>query len=139
MINKYISILYRYGQIYLSKTLKPYGLSGGQYPFLLCIHKYPGISQENISKELAIDKGTTAKMVQKLVIGGFVKKESFKEDRRVHCLFLTERSKRALPFIKKALSEWYEVIMIDFSEEERQQASEYLKRMMENAWESLHL
>ena len=69
-LRSWLSILYRYGRSHISKVLEPYNIGSGQYIFLMVLLKNNGISQEELSDYLKIDKATTAKAVRKLEQAG---------------------------------------------------------------------
>lgn len=139
MINKSISILYRYGLIHLRKRFRPLGIAGGQVPVLLWILKNPGVTQEKISKELAIDKGTTARAVSKLLKDGFIEKTADGTDRRLFRLCATEKAAEAAACIRRELDLWYEILFRGFSDEEKEKLDVYLQRMMQNAREHVEI
>ena len=71
-IGKYISQIYRKGRAFISKGLTQYDMGYGQMLFLLQLYKQDGISQEDLTKKLSIDKGTTARSIKKLEQEGFI-------------------------------------------------------------------
>lgn len=66
-VGRYISILYRQAQAYISSQMKQYNIGSGQYSFLLVLYRNDGISQEELSDQLMIDKGTTARAIDKFL------------------------------------------------------------------------
>jgi len=79
---RWISILYRYAQSFIGKCLKSYDIGSGQYVFLLELYKDDGRKQEDLAKELNIDKGTTARAIANLEEHGYLTKEVDKKDKR---------------------------------------------------------
>jgi DNA-binding MarR family transcriptional regulator len=57
-------------------------LTRGQHSFLTRIMENPGISQEELSHMLRIDKTTTAKALKKLEEKGYIKKHKSRIDKR---------------------------------------------------------
>ena len=92
-IGKYISGIYRKGNSFISKEVAKYGLGYGQVMFLIQLYKKDGISQEELSQNLSIDKGTTCRAVKKLVEQGFLTRERDEHDKRAYKLYLTDKSK----------------------------------------------
>jgi DNA-binding MarR family transcriptional regulator len=70
-IGKYISQLHRKGNVFINRELSKYDLSVGQFMFLLDLYIKDGKNQEEISDNLKIDKGTTARAIKKLEEQGF--------------------------------------------------------------------
>ena len=56
-LGKIISIIHRYKHIYLTQHLKKYNIGSAQIPVLKTISCNEGINQEDITRELNIDKG----------------------------------------------------------------------------------
>ncbi len=133
-ITRWISILYRYGQSHISKQVDQFSIGSGQYVFLLALYKKDGISQEEISNHLKIDKATTAKAIKKLEKEGYVKRNINSEDRRAYKVFLTQKAFDIKPEIHSILRNWADVLSGGFSEDEKKLVSELLGRMAKNAF-----
>ncbi len=130
---KWISLLYRYGQIYITKELEPYNIGRGQSLFLLALYHKEGLLQEELSQFLKIDKGTTARAISKLEEAGYVRKEQNDKDLRSNQIFLTERGKEIRPHVFAALERWNKVISTGMSETEVETAINLLDKMAQNA------
>lgn len=131
-IGKAISYLYRYGQIYIGKKIEPYGIGSGQFPFLMRLYREDGINQESLSDYLKIDKGTTARAIQKLVDEGYVFRQRDEKDRRSYRVFLTEKGKKLEPDMKKIASEWGDILFSGFDDRQRREITNSLEIMFEN-------
>ena len=134
-INRWISILYRYGQSHISKQVGQFNIGSGQYVFLLALYKKDGISQEEISDHLKIDKATTAKAIRRLEKEGYIKRDINSEDRRAFKVFLTQKAFDIKPEIHSILRNWSDVLSGGFSEDEKKLVLELLGRMAKNAFE----
>lgn len=99
----YISIIYRHMQMHLNNELDKYGFGSGQYLYLIHVATKEGITQKELSSDLAIDKGTTAKAISKLVEQGYVYTKENIKDGRSHKLYLTESGKEIVPKVRKIL------------------------------------
>ena len=62
---KKLSILSRRSGIDLDRKLKDLGLTRGQLVYLMCICDHEGMSQEQLSEELWINKGAVARAVRR--------------------------------------------------------------------------
>lgn len=131
-IGKYISILYRSGTMYFNKNFNDYKIGSGQYMFLLFLSNNEGVTQEEISCKLYIDKGTTAKALKKLEEQGYVKRAVDENDKRAYKVYLTDEGKNSIDSIYKILVNWNNILTYDFSEEEKEVALKLLKRMINN-------
>jgi DNA-binding MarR family transcriptional regulator len=132
-VRKYISMLYRHGQSYMSKRLGYLNIGSGQYIFLTTLFKKAGISQEELSNELKIDKATTAKAIKKLEDEGYVVREIDSKDKRAYKLSLSPKGLEAIPLIQDAANDWEKIITSGLSEKEYQWAEEILSVMAKNS------
>ena len=92
-IGKYISQLYRKGGTQISKEISTFGIGQGQLMFLTQLYKQDGISQEELTEILRIDKGTTARAIKKLEEENLVTRIKDEQDRRAYKVYLTEKAK----------------------------------------------
>lgn len=132
-IGRWISLLYRYGQMYVGDRLKHSGIGKGQYIFLNALYKKDGINQEELSDYLKIDKGTTAKALKKLEAEGFVRRSVSRDDKRSYHVHLTEKAMSVKDEVRSALIGWRNVLTDGFAEEEKERALDLLARMGANA------
>lgn len=132
-IGRWISILHRYRQNYLSKRLEPFNIGSGQYLFLLVLSKNNGISQEGLSNYLKIDKATTAKAIKKLAKDGYVTRAVDTTDKRAYQVYLTQKGWELLPLIEKYIYDWEKLVTVGFTENESQLLEVLLEKMAQNA------
>lgn len=132
-IPRWISLLYRSGQVYIGSQLKEYGIGRGQYIFLNTLYKGDGLSQDEIAEYLVIDKGTTAKALKKLEELGYVTRQAREDDKRYNQVFLTEKALGIKDEVRRVLVEWRHMLTQGLSEEEKETAISLLERMGSNA------
>ena len=132
-IGRQISILYRYGQSYISKKLETYNIGSGQYIFLSALYRNDGISQEELSAYLKIDKATTAKAVKKLIKDGYIRRDIDTSDKRAYKVFLTAKAIAVIPIVQEAAKNWENKVSSGLTEEEKRLIEELLHQMAQNA------
>lgn len=128
-----ISILYRCGQKYYDKKLAEHKIGAGQLLFLILIYENEGISMQNLAVKGCFDKGTITKSVQKLEEQGFVKIMAGNEDKRVRCLYTTEKAKEIIMDIYMIRRGWWERLTSDMSSDEETQFEASLEKLCEKA------
>jgi DNA-binding MarR family transcriptional regulator len=128
-----ISVLYRYQQNYISKKLEPHNIGSGQYVFLLVLYRKNGISQEELSAYLKIDKATTAKAIKKLMDDGYICRYINSNDKRAYQVFLTEKALAIQPIVQEAIQSWQKLIISGLTEEETLLVEQLLQKMAQNA------
>ena len=132
-IPRWISLLYRYGQMYIGEHLKAYDIGKGQHIFLNALYKEDGLSQEELADYLKIDKSTTAKALKKLELQGYITRTVSEKDKRCNEVHLTEKALLIKEDVRKVLTDWRERLTHGLSEEEKQLAITILEKMGNNA------
>ena len=131
-IGKYISQIYRKGRAFINKGLLEYDMGYGQMLFLLQLYKQDGISQEDLTKKLSIDKGTTARSIKKLEQEGFIIRSKDEHDKRAYKIFLTDKSKEKQETVCNVLQDWEDILTENITEEERDTLIKILKKICIN-------
>lgn len=132
-VGKYISILYRQSQCYIANEFSPYGIGKGQYIFLHVLYEHDGMSQEELASFLKMDKGTTARAVDKLEENGYVVRKKNLEDKRAYHLYVTPKAMEMKSLFYEKLREWTNVVLRGINEKEQALFFEVLEKMMQNA------
>ncbi len=130
---KLTNYLYRYTQSHMDQVLEEFQLSSGSYPFLLMLNKNEGISQNQISKELNVDKAMSARTIKRLIELDYIKKEENPNDARAVRLYLTDRAKAVLPKLVLELRGWVDIITEGLTIQEKEAVVGILEKIMDNA------
>jgi len=96
-----------------------------------------GISQNDIANILHMDKGAVSRALRKLEQVGYVERKKSKFDRRRNLVYLTDKARRMESTLFSVLASWSDTLAGGFTDEERRQTLELLKRMVENAGHAL--
>ncbi|CAN7342820.1 MarR family transcriptional regulator [Paenibacillus sp. LjRoot153] len=132
-IPRWVSLIYRYGQMYIGEHLKKFEIGRGQHIFLNALYKEDGLTQEELSDYLKIDKGTTAKALKKLEEQGYVTRIVSEKDKRCNEVFLTDKARGIKEDVRKVLTDWRERLTFGLSDVEKQMALTILEKMGHNA------
>lgn len=130
---KNINLISRSAEMYREEKLRPYGIGGCQSKYILAIANSPGISQEELSRRLLVNKSNVARQITLLEEAGFVRKEPNPQDRRAALLFPTQKLSDVLPKVREVLGEWRNIVTKGFSEEEREVLQRLTCKMVDNA------
>ena len=128
-----ISLINRSKYIFLNDSLRPLGLSAGQFPVLMLLATEQNITQDTLVRHYHLDKGTIARAVKKLEEGGYVRRITDPGNRRAVRLFLTERGERAVPHLQEINREWERQVSYGLSEKEMTTLHAMMHRVAENA------
>ena len=131
-ITKLTGGIYRNTLEYTNEIFKKYSLGSGTYPYLMILYNKEGISQNQISKELAVDKALSARVIKKLIDLGYVRKEINSKDSRAYCLYLTDKAKLIIPSMKEELAKWNEIMTQNLTEEEKDDITDLLSKVLGN-------
>lgn len=100
------SILHRQSEIALSRKLTDLGLSANQFIYIMCLCEHPGISQEQLSAFLRIDKGSVAKSVHQLSDLGYITRTVSETDKRQYKLLPTKKATELYPQLCEIVLEY---------------------------------
>ena len=110
-VGRSVSILYRKYQVYLNKALKPLMLTGAELPFLMVLFQKEGVSQDELSHYLMIDKAATARALQSLIEKGYIYKEKDSLDKRANQIYLLDLAKDNQKAILRVLEYWHQYLL----------------------------
>ena len=131
-VGKYISIIHRTGSSFLSKEFSKFNIGSGQYMYLIHLYKNDGLSQEELTEILNIDKGTTAKSIKKLETEGFVMRVKDKNDKRINRVYLTPKALEIKDEFLSSINAWENTLTSNLSYAEKEQALTLLKKITYN-------
>lgn len=131
-IGRLNSILYRKSQIYFGQALETYNITSAEYPILIYLNQKNGVTQEELSSHLYIDKSAVTRVIQALVTKGFVTKIKDESDQRCNKIYLTDKGFNVQVHIEKALDEWNAILMMDMDKEKQDEIYEFLAHMVDN-------
>lgn len=121
--------IYRHGKISAED------MHSGHYAFVLAICREPGRSQEELARELCINKSTVARNLNCLEEKGYISRTPLPNDKRQFSVYPTEKMLAVLPEVRKASEEWMTLLSEGIPEEELRVFDSVLKRMQERARE----
>lgn len=134
---KWLSITDRYTKMHLDRQLAPLGLNSSQHMYIIKICNEPGITQDQFISLFYIHPSNITRSIAYLEKAGFIKKEPHYKDKRTYCLYPTEKALEANKQILDILNNWHEILLQDFSTEERTRFFSFLNQAGEKAIEEL--
>lgn len=139
-IGKIASVLYRYMQVYISRSLinGKFGIGPGQLYVLITVAFNQGLCQRQIAQKLMIEKATIAKAVKTLVKVGYLRTETDPVDKRHMKVFLSDRGHAVFPLILPFLDEMHQTILKGFTDQEIKIVYRLMNRMNQNLFEYLN-
>ena len=109
----YISVLYRQFQIYINNNTKDLQISASEYIFLMEMYKNDNMSQEQLSKNLIIDKSATARAIKSLEEKEYIIRKKDDNDKRTNRIKFTKKGIEIKDRLSNLLEEWNNEITSD--------------------------
>ncbi|WP_455538561.1 MarR family winged helix-turn-helix transcriptional regulator [Terrisporobacter sp.] len=128
-MRKYISILYRQFHIYINNNIKDLEIGASEYIFLMEMYKENNISQEQLSKNLIVDKAATARAIKSLEEKGYIIRNKDENDKRTNRIKLTQKGIEIEGRLKELLEQWNSGITSEIGSETMNIALDVLKYM----------
>ncbi len=113
-------VLYRTFVQYMTNEVAIQDVSFSDSMFLVTIGEKEGISQEEISSLLAIDKAAVARSVKNLVANGYARVEKFEGNKKTKRLFLTDEGRSLYASILKSQHGWLDAMLKDLQKSQRE-------------------
>jgi len=132
-IGKFFSIIHWQTRLYIEEKLKPYGLGGEKLHILIILYHREGLSQQEISKKLHIDKATASREIRKLERQGYIIREKDPKDERIYRVYLAKKAEKIKSIVKKEAHEWQRILLKGFTKEERKFIMKLLEKIAQNA------
>ena len=114
-------------------------LAACHWVFLFTVNRLPGLTQEELARELFLNKSTVARALTSLEEHGFVERKSDSSDKRVLLVYPTEKTKGLIPELRVASREWNELISSGIDEGEMEIFLSVLRKMECNAKEAISI
>ena len=118
---KSISILYRKSHIWLNNGCAQYHLTAAQALIILILCDFDGLTQDDITKRLSLDKSVIAKTVTKLEELGFLVRTTNAKDKRTYDIQPTDKAWKVYPFIQEEIDRCFQKMTRSMTEKERQE------------------
>lgn len=128
-----IRVIGRCSNIYHTAALEGTGLSGGHTAYLFTLCRTPGMSQEQLSRHIYVNKSNVTRHLAQLEKLGYVERRQSMEDKRVILVYPTQKAYDILPRVTDVIKGWNSYLTEEFTEEEMEQFNAMLARITERA------
>ena len=136
---KMLNNISRSQAIYRHGNISAKDLQTGHYAFVLVICANPGRSQDEIAKELCINKSTVTRNLNCLEEKGYISRTPSMSDRRQMSVYPTEKMLVILPEVKKASEEWMNLLSESIPKDQLAIFDSVLERMESRAREIISM
>ena len=132
---KMLNNISRSQAIYRRSRITANDLHASHYAFVLAICREPGRSQEELARELCLNKSTVARSLSHLEEHGYARREAMPCDKRRFSVSPTEKMLAVLPRIRQASDEWMALLSEGIPEGELAIFNAVLEQMQARARE----
>lgn len=132
-IIKNISIIERCNLLFRNEAFKKFDLSGYQYSYLIEICRNPGISQEQLTKNMHIDKSNVARGLTSLAEKDYILRQNNPSDNRYILLYPTEKAMSIYSELREIIKRERAFLMEEFSQQEEEQLVALLEKLKNRA------
>ena len=130
---KMLNNISRSQAIYRNSRITASDLNSCHYAFVISICRKPGRSQEEIARDLCLNKSTVARALNSLETNGYILRTPLPNDKRQFSVHPTEKMLAVLPEVRKASEEWRDQLSEGIPEEEMEIFNSVLERMERRA------
>lgn len=117
-ISRYINQVYRQGISFLGKEYKEYGIGAGQYQFLVYLYIKDGLTHDELTEKIGVDKAATTRAISKLEEVGYITKVQDANDKRKYYIYLTKYAKEKREEILDTSKKWEREITKELTKDE---------------------
>lgn len=132
ILGRYISGAYRHSQILINRAFEKFNIAHGQYFFMLFVYFNEGVSQKDVSRELGVDKTTTAKALKHLEEIGYIERVQSVTDKRYYELYITEKGNDVFPLMWDEITKIAKIASKGLTEDEYKKTLECMKIICSN-------
>ena len=132
---KMLNNISRSQAVYRNNKISATDMQTGHYAFVLAICREPGRSQEEIARELCLNKSTVARNLNCLEENGYITRNPLPNDKRQFAVYPTDKMLSVLPEIKQASMEWINLLSEGIPQDELDTFDSVLSRMEARARE----
>lgn len=131
-IARMITLLARKSQSYIGSALSKYNITAAEQPFFMAIQHHKGITQEELTAIVCVDKAATTRAVKSLEEKGFLVREQDEHDRRQNRIYATDMTMKLAGAVSKELLQFNELLTQGISPEDIEVIFSGLQKMEKN-------
>lgn len=130
---RYINTIARCANLYHDEALRSVGLSSYQSSYIPIVCTKPGITQDQIARELHVNRSSVTRQMTSLEENGFVIRRRSSDDRRAVEVYPTAKAQAVLPAVREARKSWRSLLLDGMTDEEREALDVLLARLADRA------
>jgi DNA-binding MarR family transcriptional regulator len=132
-MGKRIHILFRLSMMNARNEMKKLGFGAGDYAFLAVLFLDDGLSQDELSRRMRVDKSYTARALAKLEKTGMVERRPDPEEHRIKRVFLGKKAHDNKLNFLKIVQGWHKILVKDIDGGDLNTVRSVMDKMIANA------
>ena len=109
------------------------GITRSQWTMIAVISRHPGATQRQIAERLEVSEASAGRLIDRLLADGLLVRRPKEDDRRAHCIHLTDSALKMLETISAIAAEHENIIFEGFSPEDLERFDAYLDLLAANS------
>ncbi len=130
---KLLNNISRSQAVYRRSKIQADDLQSCHYAYVLAICRAAGRSQEELARELCVNKSTVARNLNLLEDKGYIERRPLPSDKRQFSVYPTEKMLAVLPEVRAVSGEWMTLLSEGIPEAELEVFNSVLERMEDRA------
>ncbi|NBH15076.1 MarR family transcriptional regulator [Lachnospiraceae bacterium] len=102
-ISQTIALLARRSQAYLNHMLGEYNITAAEQPFFLEVNHQEGLTQEELTARVCVDKAATTRALKSLEMKGYLVRLKDEKDKRQNRIYPTKKAKQLESAVKSEI------------------------------------
>lgn len=118
----------------VASIVVPFDISVGEEPYYMALTRNDGLTQDELTKLVKVDKAATARMVKSLEQKGYITRETDPKDKRNKKIYLTETGRLQYEPLSDALKKFNQDLTSEWTDEQYEivyQSLEMLQKRFE--------
>lgn len=124
--------IFRYHIHYNFEKLENMDMHPRQFPMLRLLFENPGLNQREIAEKLNIKPPTVAVSIKRMEKVGLVERRQDQNNQRISRIYITDAGISMVNLGREILVKEEEIMLQDFTEEEKALVRQYLQRIRNN-------
>lgn len=135
-LGRMFSVILETIRAYINRELKEDHVDSSEFSILMYIYMYgEGLSQEELTNLLVIDRAAISRAIKKLVDKGYIERIVNPQDKRAFMIFLTESGRQLDQRISEVYDHIFHLLTEGISREDVYYSMNTLEAIFENAQE----
>ena len=109
-LGRRVNDLFRLSMMNFRNEMKKLGVGAGDYPFIVLLFINEGVSQDELSRRMRVDKSYTARALAKLEKTGMVERRPDPDEHRIKRVFLGRKARDIEMDFFLTIQNWHKVL-----------------------------